>query len=86
MILPRAVLLSAVCAFCTLLTTWSGAHAAGASQTEAGLAHYSGGVTDLELKEVALRRPRHNFVLQVVSALSGGPIADAEVKITDIAG
>ena len=82
----RGALLIAGCVFCGVFGGLPMADAAGVGQTGAGLPYYIGGVTSQEPKDVALRRPRHNFVLQVVSGLSGGPIADAEAKISDASG
>ena len=85
-ILLQDVCRSTVLAFWALFAALAPANATDLYRTVAGLRYYTGGVTTEELRAVALLRTRHNFVLQVVSGLSGGPIADADVRITSPAG
>ena len=50
-----------------------------------GLPYVTGGVTAQELKAIATQRAQYSFALVARSSLSGGPVADAQVRISDAA-
>ncbi len=47
------------------------------------LPYVTGGVTPKELKAIASRRAQFSFARVARSSLSGGPVADAQVRISD---
>ena len=60
--------------------------AADVGRADPGARHLTGGVTPQELKAIAARRGEFSFALYARSRLSGGPVADARVHISDGAG
>lgn len=76
---PLAIGLAA----CAMLALAGAASAMDVQQSRAGLSYLTGGVTPLELKAVAAQRGRYSFALRAWSTLSGGPVGDARVRITD---
>ena len=73
-------------ALCAALLFTAGAEATDLRRTGAGLAYVTGGVTPQELKAIASQRSQFSFAVVARSSLSGGPVADAQVRIIDASG
>ena len=84
LIVNRALPLSL--ALCAGLLFTVGAEATDLRRTSTGLAYLTGGVTPQELKAIATQRSQFSFSLVARSSLSGGPVADAQVRIIDASG